>query len=398
MYLSPGTELVVWRNDHESEPSATPEHQDQARESQQGSAEAATSPVNSSRQSPSSGLASSAQAAVAVNAVDEAGSRPASPPVAGSGTAAAAAGTKQGSNDMFDDELDEERAARLAAEAAAAAAAAAAATEAFAAAEAAAAEAAAKKPPPPVAARVKPRLFVLNKSGSGYEVLDADIVSRYTRQMAAQEGCSHNQQAALGASEPGTQFHSFLTAHRPKSPALQPLPLAEPAAAIAVQLDAASSLLSLRRTDVFIPAEPVQLGQQGLKLPRVTALNPGYAIGGGVGSCTASKGNLLATMEPATARAGSDLEQVVVVRELLELPSLDAEVQAQARRVLGAFAEWQQAQDAMLASRSPPEDPRSEQLQQEAVEVAAMLVVSVLIMHGTELILRKPPRVQCLLK
>jgi hypothetical protein len=67
---------------------------------------------------------------------------------------------------------------------------------------------------------------------------------------------------------------------------------------------------------------------------------------------------------------------VLVVREVLELPELTAELQAQAAEVLQACSDWRSAQESELANRLPPEDPRSEVLQQEAAEVAAVIAAA----------------------
>lgn len=348
---------------------------------------------------------------------------------AGAVAAAAAAAAPTSSIDFFDDELDEERAARQAAEAAAAAAAAVAAAEAAAAEAAAAAAAAARRPPPAVARGVKPRLFVIDrKTGSGYEVLSAAAVEQYTSYAdsaaaaatasadgeAAREtsvpahalpiGCRmrHEQQQAVGAAEPGTICHSFLCSYSPVSPLLQPLELADPAVAVPVQVDPASSLVSLRRTDVFVPAQQRQQQQQlcpaqGLRLPRVAALNPGYVLSigqsaavepaaGTVQHTIGSGSSLLATRlhasQATNKRAGgpfgssSVASEVLVVREVLELPQLTPELQSQAEAILQACSSWRAAQEAELVNRLPPEDPRSEALQHEAAEVAALITAA----------------------
>jgi hypothetical protein len=187
---------------------------------------------------------------------------------------------------------------------------------------------------------------------------------------------------------------------------LQPLALADPAVAVPVNVDPASSLISLRRTDVFVPAPQQQqqqqqqlgLAAQGLRLPRVAALNPGYVLGNrqfaavepSAGTVQHSVGlgsSLLATRLHAQQKSGgagrsigsnsSDMaSEVLVIREVLELPELTPELQAQAAAALQACSEWRAAQESELANRLPPEDPRSEALQQEAAEVAAVIAAA----------------------
>jgi hypothetical protein len=68
--------------------------------------------------------------------------------------------------------------------------------------------------------------------------------------------------------------------------------------------------------------------------------------------------------------------EVLVVREVLELPQLTPELQAQAEAILQACSSWKAAQETELANRLTPGDSRSEALQQEAAEVAALIAAA----------------------
>lgn len=259
---------------------------------------------------------------------------------------------------------DEEIAAKRAAAAAAAQAAAEAAAAEQAAAEAAAAAARAK--PKPVAPSIKPRLFVIQpRTGCGYEVLPADVVEQHAAWVSAQPGHQHLQQEVLGADEPGTSCHTFLESYSHKPPALQPLQVAAPTLALPVYVDPDKSLVSLRRAGTVVPAE-WQSGR-GLKLPRIAALNPWHlaqAAAGTLGDAVAgtaagandnneasvylgtaatrmpgSSGALAGSGAGAPAGEGSAgcSEQVVVVREVLELPVLGPEAQD---KVAAAVEAW----------------------------------------------------------
>jgi hypothetical protein len=162
------------------------------------------------------------------------------------------------------------------------------------------------------------------------------------------------QQEAVGAEEPGTVCHTFLSSHAHRSPALQPLEVAQPTQVLPVQVDPSQSLVSLRRVETVAPAE-WQAGQ-GLRLPRIAALNPwhvasaaGAAAGDAAPSGCASYelgavAGLAATRLPGAAGSSSGQGsngcggQVVVVREVLELPELGPDVQEQ---VAAALASWQ---------------------------------------------------------
>lgn len=244
----------------------------------------------------------------------------------------------------LDDEELATRAAAAAAEAEAEAAAAAAAAEA-AAAEAVAA--AARAAPKPVAPGIRPRLFVVDaKSGSGYEVLAPEVVERYAAVASTQPGHQHLQQEAVGSEEPGTICHTFLNSHTCRSCALQPLELAQPTQVLPIQVQPEQSLVSLRRVQTVVQAE-WQTGQ-GLKLPRIAALNPWHLAAAAAGSfgsdVAAAPAGLAATRLQQGVSAGgqgSGLDaaggQVVVVREFVELPVLGPEVQEKVQAVLESW-------------------------------------------------------------
>lgn len=260
---------------------------------------------------------------------------------------------------------DEEIAAKRAAAAAAAQAAAEAAAAEQAAAEAAAAAARAK--PKPIAPAIKPRLFVIQPhTGSGYEVLPADVVEQHAAWLSTRPGHQHLQQEVAGADEPGTICHTFLDSHAHKAPALQPLQVAEPTLALPVYVDPDQSLVSLKRAGTVALAE-WQSGQ-GLKLPRIAALNPWhlahaaaaassedeacYATAAAEGTSqhvpssyegiAATRVTSSSTGAPAgvsaAAGAGNSTGQVVVVREVLELPVLGPETQDKVAAALEALA------------------------------------------------------------
>jgi hypothetical protein len=289
-------------------------------------------------------------------------------PAPAQATPAAAANSTEDEEGLTDEEI----AAKRAAAAAAAQAAAEAAAAEQAAAEAAAAAARAK--PKPIAPAIKPRLFVIQPyTGSGYEVLAAGAVEQHAAWVSAQPGHQHLQQEALGADEPGTTCHTFLEIHTHTSPALQPLQVAAPSLALPVHVDPQQSLVSLRRAGTVAPAE-WQSGQ-GLKLPRIAALNPwhlasaaesgtlsdaGVAIAAGARDSHAGhvvqepsgyQGTAATRIPgsspgvPAGCGAGASAAeglagcrgQVVVMRELLELPVLGPETQD---KVAAAVEAW----------------------------------------------------------
>lgn len=272
-------------------------------------------------------------------------------------TAAAAAPADPTSAEDDDSLTDEELAARAAAAAAAAQAAAeAAAAEAAA---AAAAEAAAQAMPKPVAPGIKPRLFVVDPaSGSGYEVLASEAVEQWVAAVRSQPGQQHLQQQALGAEEPGTTCHTFLSSYAPSSSSLQPLQVAQPKQVLSLPVNPDQDLVSLRRVHTVV--QPEWQAGQGLKLPRIAALNPwdqasagaaaweGGAVLNGQGSSEpAVSTGLAATRLPDAGPCGSASQpagvcgppgQVVVVREVLELPELGPDVQ---EKVAAAVAAWE---------------------------------------------------------
>jgi hypothetical protein len=168
-----------------------------------------------------------------------------------------------------------------------------------------------------------------------------------------------------------------------------------------------NSLTCLRRTDVFVPAELKTA--LGLKLPRIIALNPGYVCSSAdsAGSMSSSsteafmhvppaysssasnntvpatrvdEGNLraLAGEAPAATEPGTGgcAGQVLVVQEMLELPQLTAEMQAQAASILKSYEVYKADTEAKVAARRPPEGQLSQQLQQDAAEVALLMQAS----------------------
>lgn len=265
--------------------------------------------------------------------------------------------------------LDDEELAARAAAAAAAAAEQAAAEAAAAAAAAAAAEVAAavRAAPKPVAASIKPRVFVVDAAaGSGYEILAPAVVQEYAAFVSTQPDHQHLQQELLGAEEPGTICHTFLTTHSCKGRALQPLQLAQPTQVLPMQVDPQQSLVSLRKVQAVVPAQ-WQAGQ-GLRLPRVAALNPwhmarayagagGSAVAGPLAAAGSSSGScgpcigrdgVPATRLPRTDASGAARPlggartaggQVVVVRDVLQFPELGPEVLAKIHTTLLAWQE-----------------------------------------------------------
>jgi len=261
-------------------------------------------------------------------------------PAAQAASPATATGSSSGEDENLD---DEELAARAAVAAAAAEAAAVAAAAEAVAADAVAA--AARAAPKPVAPGIRPRLFVVDaKSGSGYEVLAAEVVERYAA--VARPGHQHLQQEAVGAEEPGTVCHTFLNSHTCCSCALQPLELAQPTQVLPIQVEPEQSLVSLKRVQTVVQAE-WQTGQ-GLKLPHIAALNPWHLAATAAGSfgsdVAAASAGLAATRLPqgvSVGGQGSGLDaaggQVVVVREFVELPVLGREVQEKVQAVLESW-------------------------------------------------------------
>lgn len=339
--------MQVWNNGHPAEAAAA--HDADAAAAATGGAEGTA---------PDSAAPAGGEQAAAV---------PKSAASAAAAAAAEAAAAAAAAAETDESLTDEEVAARKAAAAAAAQAAAeAAAAEAAAAEEAAAAAGAVPKP---IAPGIKPRLFVVDPiSGAGYEVLPWEVVDRYAAVVNTQPGHQHMQQEALGAEEPGTVCHTFLRNCPHKAPALQQLEVAQPTQVLPVQVDPDQSLISLRRVQTVAQAE-CQAGQ-GLKLPRIAALNPWHlahaaaaaamdvsddaasASAAGLGSMLRSRpeafAGLAATRLPqggasggadgTVAAVGGAAGQVVVVREVLELPELGPEVQEQ---VAAAVAAWQ---------------------------------------------------------
>jgi hypothetical protein len=53
--------------------------------------------------------------------------------------------------------------------------------------------------------------------------LPREVVDQYAAVPASMPGHQHMQQQALGAEEPGTICHTFLTSYANKGPSLQPL-------------------------------------------------------------------------------------------------------------------------------------------------------------------------------
>jgi hypothetical protein len=271
--------------------------------------------------------------------------------------AAAAAAVEAAAAAVNDESLtDEEVAAKKAAAVAAEKAAAEAAEAAVVAAEAAAA--AARAVPKPVAPGTKPRLFVVDPaSGSGYEVLPWEVVDQYAAVLSRQPGTQHMQQEPLGADEPGTVCHTFLSSYIHKVPVLQPLEVAQPTQVLPVEVDPNQSLVSLRRVETVV--QSVWQAGQGFKLPRTAALSPlhlahaaplpedtphgaHWAGSGGAGSgCEGIAATRLSGSGAAGGSVGqgqvSTGGQVVVVREVLELPELGPEVQEQVAAVMTAW-------------------------------------------------------------
>eukprot|EP00879_Flechtneria_rotunda_P033056 GHRR01036579.1.p1 GENE.GHRR01036579.1~~GHRR01036579.1.p1 ORF type:complete len:671 (+),score=295.85 GHRR01036579.1:383-2395(+) len=393
LQLAPGAKVVAWQNTHEQQDQAT----DQDKQANKAS-EASPSTAMPALQAAESVDSSQVIAVIAAQPAATASSRDGHVPEDNKGD-------HESGDDLSDDnDLDyAETAARQAAAAAAAAkaaveaAAASDAAEAAAAAAAAAAEAA-RVLPLPVAQGIEPRLFVIDPTTQrGFEVLDIGAVTGYAQKMAALPGHRHEQQPVKNAAEPGSICHTYMTSYRYKSPQLQPLPLAEPSVAMPWAVDSNSSLVSLRRTDVFVP--PALQPSKGLKLPRIAALNPQYlsslkagAASSIVGaSASGSAGHLLATRLtgilhyaaplPANgavaiasaAPAATATGQVIVVREILELPELSLEMQQTIQNILAAYKQHQESQEVTLAARLPPSDPRSNELKQQAAEIEAML-------------------------
>eukprot|EP00775_Hariotina_reticulata_P009324 gene9324-9489_t len=252
-----------------------------------------------------------------------------------------------------------------------------------------------------------------NKTGAGSEVLHPELAKHCiagatnaatdaaTPAISSLQdvSCCYYQQPIRNAEEPGTSCHRLVTTYKYKSPQLQPLQLSDPAVTVPFTPGGTSSLTCLRRADVFVPAE--LKAALGLKLPRVTALNPGYVCSAAASAGTSSREPTSASTQatslclvgamnkslPATrvdgdsrlavVGAGSAANitdnsraagQVLVVRELLELPQLTTELQAQADSILKSYQAYQADLEARVAGRRPPECHQSQQLQQDAAE------------------------------
>jgi hypothetical protein len=303
-------------------------------------------------------LAPAAGDAAAASAGAEASSGSTHAPVAGTPPTGTAAAAQLAGEDPFGDDADGSNTARAAAAEAATAAAEAAAAAAEAAEAAAAAALAAV--PKPIAAGIAPRLFVVDaRSGAGYELLEAGSVGAYEAAGSARSHTfRHLCEPALGTQEPGTLCHTFLSTYSCASHQLRPLPLAQPSRVLPAQPDAAHDLLGLRRATAVCPPDEARPGS-GLLLPRVAALNPWSTLPGGAG-CAAAAASSACTQSPhsssrfpatrvpggsssqacygacvASAR-GVGASQVVVVREVLELPAVSPEVHARVADVVAA--------------------------------------------------------------
>lgn len=163
-------------------------------------------------------------------------------------------------------------------------------------------------------------------AGDGYELLGAHAYEAYSRQAAAYPGCTVSTQELAGAPEPGTQCHSFLTAHAVARRELRQLAAPAPAAALPYDpaAAAAGAMHSLRRPSAF-PARYQHPASQ-LLLPR----------GVGVGGVEQPGASYTSASGPG---AGT---RIISVREVQELPSLDVTA---AHRVLETW----QAESAKLS-------------------------------------------------
>ena len=242
-------------------------------------------------------------------------------------------------------------------------------------------------PVQPVAASIKPRLFVIQRDGGGYELLDPEVFTRYAvAAVLVHPDCIHKTEQLQGGQEAGMLCHTFLYPKAVVNPGLQPLPLADTCKAVPCEVKVPACLTSLQRpthlelplheTDVpgdgYVAASgstvmgaAVQLPAQGLKLPRIAAVSPANQGG--------SSGRTRTAAGTGGVAEGKGAVAVVVVRQVMEWPELTPERRAAAEHAVEACQEAQQAQAGRLATRVPPVDDRSEEELAEEREVGQLL-------------------------
>lgn len=232
-----------------------------------------------------------------------------------------------------------------------------------------------KAPVQPIAASIKPRLFVIQSNGDGYELLDPDTFSRYAEAAQVHPDCIHKVEQPQGAEEAGMLCHTFLYPKAFTNPGLQPLQLAETCKPVPCEVKVPACLTSLQRpTNLELPSElsdphrvvglagsstvvAVHTPALGLKLPRIAAVSPA--------------GNRQSTTHTRSL-AGTGVA-VVVVRQVIEWPQLSAETRAAAEQAVEACWKAREEESAVLAFRTPPDDGRSEEELAEEEEVVQLL-------------------------
>ncbi|KAK9808895.1 hypothetical protein WJX72_005952 [[Myrmecia] bisecta] len=187
------------------------------------------------------------------------------------------------------------------------------------------------------APHVKPRLFVVSRSGGGYEVLDEGVFEAYRQRKAADERCNLQIQDVLGTAEPGTRAYSFLTKHTLATREV-------PELRIAVGATAWPATPALALPALSKPSK-------GFVLPRVAAYTP------------------VAPRPPAP-------EPIYTFRHIMEYPALTNSDVVTLQQILQAQAAWQVHQASIGPESYMLPDTRSPEEVQQAAELAARLAAA----------------------
>lgn len=208
-------------------------------------------------------------------------------------------------------------------------------------------------PPQPVAPSIRPRLFVtFPPSGDGYEILDAQSFELLQRSKALQPWCRMETHPVTGADEPGTLSHVFMTQHVPRSPLLQPLPVATTAVVRPFDVASATALPALKRPS-HVTAPP---RTPGIMLPRVIA---GAAV----------------VRQPYAAVPPPPPLPVISLREIRQHPQLDAGTVSRIEAALAGWRSAQQQQELTFKAMLPLADERSDAVKAQEEEVAAHIAL-----------------------
>ncbi|KAL0038853.1 hypothetical protein WJX79_010718 [Trebouxia sp. C0005] len=189
-----------------------------------------------------------------------------------------------------------------------------------------------------------PCIFVVFEEGSGYEVLDTDLLTAYAHRKGKVAACRITDSEVQHAPEPGTHSITFLTRHELRSGEVLPLPPAE--VALVRPATPPGALPALHPpSKVALPAK-----QQKLVMPRVAAFH-------------------------ATTPRAAPAEEVYSFRQITQYAAFTPDTLSSIASALKAFGIWQKKQSQVQhAKYAAVHESRTAEDRRTAAELSARLL------------------------